>query len=175
MIYLVRHGQTDWNLEGRNQGQTDIELNETGIQQAKDIAIQLLGIKFDACFSSPLKRALKTCQIIYPGKIIIDERLKERCNGELEGKINPKGIVDFNDPNETRYGIEPLPFFKDRLKQFWDFILKDYQNKNVLIVTHAGVGIWTQVYFNGEPENGNYEQYKISNGTIQQFKDNSLQ
>lgn len=174
MIYLVRHGQTDWNLEGRNQGQTDIELNETGIQQAKDTATQLLGIKFDAVFSSPLKRALKTCQIIYPGKIIIDERLKERCNGELEGKVNPKGIVNFNDPNETRYGIEPLSFFKDRLKQFWDFIRKDYQNKNVLVVTHAGVGIWTQVYFNGEPENGNYEQYKIGSGTVLQFKNNSL-
>jgi len=170
MIYLVRHGQTDWNLEGRNQGQADIGLNRTGVQEAKNISEQLAGIKFDACFSSPLKRALKTCQIIYNGDIIIDERLKERSNGELEGKTDWRGIVDFNDPNEIRHGIEPLSIFRSRLTQFWDSVLKNYSRKNVLVVTHAGVCIWTQVYFKGKPQNGNYEQYKINNCDIQQFE-----
>ena len=64
MIYIVRHGQTDWNVEGRNQGRTDIELNETGIKQAEEIAKKLEGKKFDMVFSSPLKRAYKTAQII---------------------------------------------------------------------------------------------------------------
>lgn len=64
MIYIVRHGQTDWNLEGRYQGRTDIDLNETGIKQAEKIRQELKSVKFDKVFSSPLKRAYKTAQII---------------------------------------------------------------------------------------------------------------
>ena len=64
MIYVVRHGQTDWNLEGRFQGRIDIPLNEKGKSQAKKTKEKLEGIKFDKVFSSPLKRALETAKII---------------------------------------------------------------------------------------------------------------
>jgi broad specificity phosphatase PhoE len=64
MIYVVRHGQTDWNLEGRFQGRIDIPLNEKGKNQAKKTKEKLEGIEFDKVFSSPLKRALETAQII---------------------------------------------------------------------------------------------------------------
>lgn len=86
MIYIVRHGQTDWNVEGKYQGRIDIELNVNGINQAKQISEKLKDIKFDKIFSSPLKRALQTAIIISGGDIIIDDRLIERSNGELEGK-----------------------------------------------------------------------------------------
>lgn len=170
MIYLVRHGQTDWNLEGKYQGQTDIELNQAGIKQAEKLMDELKDISFDVVFSSPLKRAYKTATIIHHGVVVADERLMERCNGELEGKKKNNEVVDFTDPNETRFGIESLTLFRKRISEFWDEILKKYCGKNILVVTHAGVGIYTQCYFKGEPENSDYSQYIIKNGNVLQFE-----
>ena len=87
MIYFVRHGQTDWNKAGRIQGHTNTELNNEGRKQAQIVKEKLNGIKFDKVFASPLKRAKETAQIISEQEIVFDDRLKERCNGELEGKI----------------------------------------------------------------------------------------
>lgn len=165
MIYIVRHGQTDWNITGKIQGHTDIELNKQGENQALIVKEKLNGIKFDKVFSSPLKRALKTAQLIYDGEIIIDERLKERYNGELEGKNknDVKVFPDFNDPNETMYNIESLTNFRNKIKSFVDDIKTNYKGKNVLIVTHAGVCIYIKCYFEGEPKDNNYENYRLKN------------
>jgi len=166
MIYLVRHGQTDWNLQGINQGRKDIELNKTGIEQAETLANKLKNVKFDAVLSSPLKRTIKTAQIICQDNIIIDDRLIERSNGELEGRKNTKDIIDFTDPKDVRYGIEPLPEFRKRIKDFWDEVLKKYVNKNVLIVTHAGVTMYSQAYLKGEFGYADYTSYKLENGEV---------
>lgn len=172
MIYIVRHGQTDWNVEGRNQGRTDIELNETGIKQAEETAKKLADKKFDIVFCSPLKRAYKTAQIITNNDIILDERLLERCNGDLEGKLKPeyKDLVNFADPNENRHGIEPLPVFRKRISDFFDFILQNYPNKNILVVTHAGISIYAKCYFEGEPKDGDYNSYKLKNCQVLEYE-----
>ncbi len=167
MIYIVRHGQTDWNLKKIYQGQTDTELNLTGIRQAQALQEKLKDIKFDYVFCSPLKRALKTAQIITDHDIIIDERLIERCNGEFEGKYINKCPNDynFNDPKDTRYGIENITHFKDRIKSFLKDLQSKCANQNILIVTHAGVILYIREYFEGIPKNG-YKSYKLGNAQV---------
>ena len=172
MIYMVRHGQTDWNLEGRYQGRIDIELNEKGIEQAEKIKEELKDLKFDKVFSSPLKRAYKTAQIITDKEIITDERIIERCNGELEGKLKSETVdaVDFTDYNENRLGIELLADFRNRISDFFDDIKNNYKGQNVLVVTHAGVSIYAKCYFEGEPQDGNYSRYKLKNCEVLKYE-----
>jgi broad specificity phosphatase PhoE len=174
MIYVVRHGQTDWNLEGRFQGRIDIPLNEKGKSQAKKTKEKLEGIKFDKVFSSPLKRALETAKIITDEPIDIDDRIIERCNGQLEGKLKTEceNMVDFTDENEVKLGIESLPDFRGRITSFFDELCEKYVGKDVLVVTHAGVSIYVRCYFEGEPKDGNYNNYKLKNCEVLQY-DNS--
>ena len=84
MIYLVRHGETDWNLFRRFNGCTDVYLNRTGIEQAKLQAENLKIVDFDACYCSPQTRARQTCEIIYKGLVVLDDRLTEINCGEFE-------------------------------------------------------------------------------------------
>lgn len=178
MIYVVRHGQTDWNLEGRCQGWADVELNQTGLKQAAELAAKLAEVKFDVCFSSPQKRALKTAQIIYHGEIKVDQRIKERGKGELEGRTNVKQLVkemgiNYYDPDEGRFGLEKLGDFEDRVHEFWDEVLEKYTGKNVLVVTHGGVGMCSRVYIEGMPEDQDYYHYRLENCEVWQI-DNSM-
>ena len=175
MIYVVRHGQTDWNLEGRFQGRIDIPLNEKGKNQAKKTKEKLEGIEFDKVFSSPLKRALETAQIITNEPIEIDNRIIERCNGQLEGKLKTEceNMVDFTDENEQKLGIESLPDFRGRITDFFDELEKKYAGKNVLVVTHAGVSIYVRCYFEGEPKDGNYNNYKLKNCEVLEYDNNT--
>ena len=87
-IVLVRHGATDWNLQGRCQGSTDRELSEAGIRQAEQISASLSEEKFDAVYSSNLRRARQTAEIIsrpHALPVRIEEDLRELDHGELEG------------------------------------------------------------------------------------------
>ena len=170
MIYVVRHGQTDWNVLNKLQGRTDIELNQTGVEQAKELAQKLAGIKFDVCIASPLQRALKTARTIFDGPIQIDERIVERSNGDLEGRTDWKELsVNYYDPNENRFNIETLAEMQNRLQPFWEEILAKYPDQNVLIVTHAGVAIWTQAYFYGLPAGNNFAKYRLNNCEVLQI------
>lgn len=170
MIYIVRHGETDYNVEGRYGGRIDVELNAKGIEQAHILQNELKDIKFDIVISSPLKRAHKTATIITNSKITIDNRIIERDNGELEGKLKQDcpSNIDFNNPN-TGYGIESIIDFRKRIFEFFDEITREYKGKNILIVTHAGVGIYARCYFEGEPSEGNYSIYKIKNCEVVKY------
>ncbi|WP_443750488.1 histidine phosphatase family protein [Asticcacaulis solisilvae] len=88
MFFVLRHGQTDWNLEARLQGSTDIALNDTGRQQARHAGEVLTGHGIDRIIVSPLSRAMETAQLV--GKALnlapeIDPRLTERNFGQFEG------------------------------------------------------------------------------------------
>ena len=172
MIYIVRHGQTEYNVVGRYGGRIDVPLNENGINQAYELRDVLKNIKFDFVFSSPLKRALETAKIICNNDIIKDDRLMERNNGDLEGKLKTEidEFPDFNNPNETRYNIENIVDFRNRIYDFFNEIKNQYRGKNVLVVTHAGVGIYARCFFEGEPQDNNYMNYKMANCAVLKYK-----
>jgi len=88
-FYIVRHGETDWNVQKRIQGQTDIPLNKNGQDQAKQIAKSFSKLNFDLAFSSDLLRAKATADIIAAEHKLVVEMthvLRERKFGDLEGK-----------------------------------------------------------------------------------------
>lgn len=154
MIYFVRHGQTDWNKELKIQGQHDIELNEQGIEEAEQLAEKLSEVSFDVAFSSPLKRALKTAEAVYHGKIIADIRLAERQFGSLEGKRLDddtfKRLWSLTEEFDLP-GTENLKDVFSRVESFVDFVRKNYPEKNVLAATHGGVMMAAKhIYGKGE-------------------------
>ena len=91
MLYIIRHAKTDWNELYRLQGRTDIPLNQTGIQMARDAGAEYREVHFDVCYCSPLSRAVRTAELLLEGRgvpIIRDERQLEKCNIENKGLAN---------------------------------------------------------------------------------------
>ena len=91
-LYIIRHGETSWNVERRLQGASDTDLNENGIALAAITGAAMKEIPFDCCFSSPLKRARETARLVLAGRnipVTEDERLREISFGEWEGRIPP--------------------------------------------------------------------------------------
>ena len=161
MLYLVRHGQTDWNKVHRLQGITDIPLNENGRQMARDGRAAIDKIHLDICYVSPLIRARETAEIMLEGRnipLIPDDRLKEFCFGEYEGSYyyqtdpdNPVYTL-FHEPGKftADKGAESLQAICSRTALFLKEMIYPLilEKKDVLIAAHGGVNlaIYNQVY-----------------------------
>ncbi len=154
MLYIMRHGKTDWNEQHRLQGRTDIPLNAAGIEMAKKAAVEYKDIHLDVCYCSPLTRARQTAQLVLEGRkdkvpVIIDERLIEMGFGEYEGIKDSFNIPDcnvnvlFNNPAAyvPDKGAESLDELFARTGQFINDIVKPGLNnrKDILIVGHGAM------------------------------------
>lgn len=172
-VYLVRHGECNSNVLGIYNYKSE-DLNENGVKQAKFLKDQIKDLEFDAIFSSVLIRAIHTAEIINNGKldIIIDERLRERESGLLEGK--PTNTTDredyWNYYSKTNYGNEErIPDLFARVKDFLDELkTKDYDK--VLIVAHSGVSKAFYAYFNGIPEDGKFLNLGLKNTEVKEYE-----
>lgn len=173
-LYIVRHGKTTWNEKGLLQGSTDIDLNNDGIKEAKELALMLDLNNIDICISSPLKRARQTASILTQGKvkIIYDDLLKERGFGSYEGKkINFDLIGKQWDYklNDSSNGIESIKECLNRTKKFLDKIKKEYPNKNILIVSHGGTMKAFHYNIVGYNENTDFLSYNPKNTTLYEY------
>ena len=148
-LWLVRHGQTDWNVEGRFQGQSDVPLNEAGLTQARKLADELNGHEFASVYSSDLKRAYQTAEIIarkVAAPLHVDPRLREICQGEWEGllvsEVRQRYNQDFSGPyhdiaHSRAPGGESVIEVADRLTQAADDIALAFPGQPVLLVSHG--------------------------------------
>ena len=171
MIYLVRQGQTDWNLFRRFNGVTETFLNQNGIEQAKKQAEELKDIEFDICFCSPQMRAVQTGEIIYQGKMILDERLAEIDCGEFEGtEENGESMRLFWQAIKTGdRGTESFDVFMKRNASFCNMLSEDYMQKNVLIITHAANARIINYYLSGKPEKYDFTKAVAQDGEILKY------
>ena len=144
MIYIIRHGKTELNRANVLQGRSDHPLNETGIRQAQEAGRMLreAGVRFDRVFSSPLKRAVQTAEIMAPGaEIVLDERLMEMSFGPYEGTdlrhLPPELRTFFSDlvHNPAPAGMEQLSSVTARAGAFLEEI-KDLPG-NSFVFTHG--------------------------------------
>lgn len=172
-IYYVRHGQTDWNLVRKMQGgETERSLNETGIKQANETKKELENTDYDIIICSPMYRAKQTAEIIRNYKnvpTVIDERIRERKLGELEGCDITEEIENQIWDYDQNYQIpngENLHDFEKRVLEFLKEIKQKYDDKTILIVAHGGVAKVIKAYFNGMPEGRNLSDISMKNCEI---------
>jgi probable phosphoglycerate mutase len=172
MIYLVRQGETDWNLFKKFNGVTDTLLNQTGIAQAELQAENLRNVGFDACFCSPQTRARQTCEIIYNGPIVLDERLAEIDCGEFEGTDETAEAMElfWQAISNGSKGTESSQEFMDRNCAFCDMVMEEHKGKNVLIVTHSANARVINYYFKGKPEHYDFSVSVVKNAGLLTFE-----
>lgn len=148
-IYLIRHGETDWNREQRYQGQQDIPLNSTGIEQAQLIADNLNGHLFSALYSSDLMRAYQTAQEIAKKvklSITTHPALREINQGEWEGRYIKDVLASSGDEVRVVYqnpytarkpGGESIGEVAERMYSYLDHLAEKHDQQTIIVVSHG--------------------------------------
>jgi len=147
-LVLIRHGQTDWNVEGRWQGQADPPLNERGREQARLAAAAQRQLGLAALYSSDLRRALETAQVIAAelGLTIIPEpRLREihlgRWQGMLSTEIEAQYPAEFRRWHEAPLSVHPpggedIPALAARVLEAINAIIARHPAQRIGVVSH---------------------------------------
>ncbi len=138
-IVLVRHGATDWNLQGRCQGSTDRELSDAGIRQAEQIATLLRNEEIHAIYSSHLRRARQTAEFIsqpHELPVLIEEELRELDHGELEG-LTFNEIKNRYSDFLTRWRSEPADIQVPGGERLADVSERAWAGLNEIVRRHA--------------------------------------
>lgn len=152
-LYILRHGETVWNVQRRLQGCADIPLNENGEYLARITGRALCNVPFDYCVSSPLIRAQRTAELVLEGRdvpIYTDRRIQEIGFGEWEGLSCDQNNFEIPDPNFPEFFRNPenytphpsgetLESICGRTREFMNELAanKENENKTILISSHG--------------------------------------
>ena len=160
-LYIVRHGQTEWNVQKRMQGHKDSPLMELGVLQAQWLYESLSNLEFDGIYTSSSLRAVKTAEIIsgeQKEKIVKSDQLKEINLGKWEGQIladiekkDPKGFESFwKTPHQFKLNSAESFFdVQNRVLPEIKNIVRNHLGGNILVVTHTVVVKILMAYFEG--------------------------
>lgn len=187
-LFLVRHGETEWNKNGKVQGRTDIELSSEGIMQAKLLAERLMTEDINVIYSSSLKRAHRTAEIIAEYKqceVIESDMIHEICFGPWEGMaINE--IKDKYSEHFRVYREDPVNFELPGAETFIDLTTRTYnaiidivnrhKGSNILLVSH-GVAIKAAIIKILGMDIADYKGFRIDNASVSilEFPDNNFE
>lgn len=150
-LCIVRHGETDWNVEKRIQGHTDIPLNETGRAQALAMAFNAAHHRFAAIYSSDLARAMETAGYIAEreGQVVRPSpKLRERHYGVFQGITAQEALVLYpqaharyiaRDPEYDFETGEDMHAFAARVMDGFRWIVRHHEGQTVLAASHSGV------------------------------------
>ena len=169
ILGLLRHGQTDWNIDLRLQGSTDIPLNDTGRTQARLAASSLNREDWDVIIASPLSRAKDTADIValeLGMNVVVVPELIERSFGVAEG-LDHASWRKLYESHEVIEGLESLEDLRTRTVQLLDLIANEYSGQRVLAVSHgAFIRKVLNIVTNGElPREGE----RLSNASLNRF------
>lgn len=164
MLYLMRHGQTDWNREYRLQGRTDIPLNDTGREMAAKARERYPDLSVDICYCSPLSRARETAEIFLAGRnvpIVPDGRIAEMSFGKYEGI---QSVIDHPELPIRDLFVAPERYvadggsesFPEAFARTDDFLREQViprlaRGENVLLVAHGAINCCLYTVLTGTP------------------------
>lgn len=150
-ICFIRHGETDWNVVKRIQGHTDISLNETGRAQALAMAFNAAHQRFQAIYSSDLKRAVETAQLLAQREdqeVRLLPQFRERHYGLFQGMTAEEGALRYPEAyahyvaRDLDYDFEtgePLRAFAQRVADGIDWLVRHHSGQTIAVVSHSGV------------------------------------
>lgn len=150
-VCIIRHGETDWNKEGRIQGQIDIPLNETGRAQALAMAYNSAHFQFSAVFSSDLARAMETAKALAQREnleITALQQLRERHYGIFQGVTKTEAPDQYPEAyalyqaRDLQYNFETgesLTTFAQRVLNIFNWLVKHHSNQQIAVICHAGL------------------------------------
>lgn len=174
-ITLVRHGDTEWNLNNKIQGLSNIELCDTGRRKLKKIKFDIRNNEYDFCYMSPLLRTVESAIILVGDRVetIPDKRLIERDMGQLEGldksKYDRKKYWDY-ELNCNENGVEPVKDIFDRCDDFLKYIKDKYDdNSSILIISHGAIIKSMHIILNNIDRNSDIYKIDIPNCFIEEI------
>ena len=187
-IFIVRHGETVWNREGRIQGHTDVALSNRGVEQAKKLASRLEDVRFDAAYASDLSRASETAAVILHGRevpLYPTPQLREYHKGAFEGMTDvelrtrypaeyPSYIA--KDLDYAPEGGESTRQVSARMSGVINEIKKRHLGHTVLVVGHGGSLRAAMMVLLGMPLDANW-RFVFGNCTlsiVDTYEDNAV-
>jgi len=184
ILYVVRHGESVFNLQNRYAGSTDCPLTPKGIEQAEELSqklSELSEINFDIIIASPLLRARKTAEIINENlnlPLILSDEFKERDLGVYEGLIRDEAKEKYPDlwAKDCLRQLDDAPTDGETIRQLDKRVIQallkleqEYPEKSVLLVTHGGVAMTINRYYNNLSFDEMYSGFRLGNCEIVKY------
>lgn len=145
-LWLIRHGETDWNRERRTQGQSGNALSALGVRQAQRLGARLAGTPFDHAYCSDLRRAVQTAEIAFPGRAFtLEPRLREISSGVFEGRtaaeLSPEERQLREEIARDRLNLRPEggESYRDVQQRLEAWLASLPASGRLLVVTHGGI------------------------------------